>query len=269
MGERRISYETADGFRLVGLLASPPKTTRWAVMLHGITESKDEYGGFYKDLAEALNSKGVGTLRLDFRGHGESSGSSMDISVLGDVLDIDASVIQLPQEGSAPMALIATSFGAGPAILAASTRRWNVRCLALIAPVLDYSRTFLVPETPWSEEWFGPRAEESAAKRGYFNLEEFKLSPKLLEEFRFIRPLEFLRESKIPTLILHGDKDTMVPYSVSADSVARSYSVTLHTLRDADHGYSHFEDETGLNPLSLSLKRELVEEAARYVDSRL
>ena len=269
MREKKIQFRTADGYRITGLLAEISQPRGWVVMLHGITENKDEYGGYYKDLAEALNSRGLGTLRIDFRGHGESSGTSMDISVLGDVLDIEASLDQLSGEGDLPLAFIATSFGAGPAILAAHPRRAYVRCLTLIAPVLDYARTFLAPETPWAEQWFGAKAEKAIKQTGYFTLEKFKLSPKLLEEFRYIRPLDFLRESGIPSLIIHGDRDSMVPYGVSADAATKQASLALHTLKDADHGFSHFEDENGTSALSLGLKRELIGEAVRFVASKI
>ena len=269
MMEEKLRYRTTDGFDIVGLRASPQQPRGWAIMMHGITESKDEYGGFYRDLAASLNSKGLGTLRIDFRGHGESSGTSKDISVIGDVLDIEASLAQVPELGGTPLAFIGTSFGAGPAILAAYSRKDSVRCLTLIAPVLDYTRTFLQPETEWAREWFGVKAQDGVRRQGHFMLENFKLSPRLLEEFRYVRPLEFLRESAIPTLIIHGDRDSMVPYGASADAAAAGPPITLHTLRDADHGYTHFEDDEGVSPKSLKLKRELIDEAVRFVASKI
>ncbi len=267
--EERIRYRTTDGFDLVGLRASPASCKAWVLMMHGITESKNEYGGFYKDLARALNSKGLGTLRFDFRGHGESAGTSMDISVLGDVLDVEATLAQLPAASAGRLAFIGTSFGAGPAILAAHSRRSSIQCLTLIAPVLDYTRTFLEPETEWAREWFGAKAQDGVRSSGHFMLESFRLSPRLLEEFRYLRPVEFLRESAIPTLIIHGNRDSMVPYGVSLEAAALGPPVALHTLKDADHGYTHFEDEAGIGPKSLELKRELIDEAVRFVVNKV
>jgi pimeloyl-ACP methyl ester carboxylesterase len=267
--EEPITYRTVDDFRLVGLRAMPDKTRGWALMMHGITENKDEYGGFYADLARGLNAAGFGTLRFDFRGHGESSGTTMDISVLGDVLDIEASLGQMPVEPSEPIAFVGTSFGSGPAILAASETSGRVKCLSLIAPVLDYRRTFLEPETPWARQWFTAEAIRNLPTRGHILLEGHKLSPRLIEEFRFIRPLEVLAELQTPTLIIHGDRDTMVPHPVSVAAARSNPHVKLHTLVNADHGFSHFDDDEGNHPESQQNKAELIREAVNFVSTHL
>lgn len=260
---------TPDGFHLVGLRAMPETPRGWVILMHGITQNKDEFGGFYVNLARLLWEEGIGTLRFDFRGHGESSGTSMDISVIGDVIDIEASLRQLPRRDNVELAFIGTSFGAGPAVLAASHARGAVRGLALIAPVLDYTRTFLEPETPWAREWFSPNALRDLPSKGHIILDGYKLSPRLIEEFRDIRPIDFLAESGLPSLIIHGDRDTVVPYSVSEEVAQRIPHVRLHTLTDTDHGFSHFDDEEGTGPQSQVHKEELVREAVGFVAEQL
>ena len=165
---KRVEYTTSDGFRLVGRLSTPERASPrgWAVMAHGILETKDEYGGFYVDIADALASRGVGSLRFDFRGHGESSGTTMDISVVGDVIDLKTTIAQVPLREGQRVALIGTSFGAGPSILATSEFPSRVSCLVLIAPVLDYARTFLQPTTPWALQSFTPAALAELDERG-------------------------------------------------------------------------------------------------------
>jgi len=265
MIEERLSYQTLDGFTIVGLRGSPARRRGWVVLMHGITESKDEYGGFYVDLANELRREGFGTLRFDFRGHGESSGSSKDISVIGDVLDIESTLQQIPLNPNEELAFIGTSFGAGPAIMSGSTWHRGVNCLVLIAPVLDYRRTFLEPETDWGKTWFSQKAFRELWRSGQLTLENFSLSPRLFEEFRFLRPMDVLAESRIPTLIIHGDKDSVVPYQTSLAAANSIPSVRLHTLAGADHGFPHFEDETGTGPESQRLKAELIREAVRFV----
>lgn len=266
--EERIQYRTSDGFVLTGLVASPPRPSGWVVLMHGITESKDEYGRFYVDLAGALNAAGRATLRFDFRGHGESSGSSMDVSVVGDTLDVEATVRQLPKGAKGRLDFVATSFGAGPALLATASPGIAPRSITLIAPVLDYRRTFLEPETPWGKEWFSARALSRLSTRGRLRLEKFDLSPRLIEEFRLIRPVDFLARVGVPTLIIHGDRDSVVPYAVSQEVASTMPNIRLHTLRDADHGYPHYQDETGKDARSCALRGELVREAVEFVTSK-
>lgn len=267
--EERIQYRSSDGFSIVGLRASPPRPTGWVVLMHGITETKDEYGKFYVDLATALNKAGQGTLRFDFRGHGESSGTSTDVSVIGDVLDVEATVRQLPPGAQDHLSFVATSFGAGPAILATSSPGISLRSLTLIAPVLDYRRTFLEPETDWGKEWFSREALDRLTTRGTLRLESFDLSPRLIEEFRVVNPITFLSRTRVPTLIIHGDHDSVVPFAVSKDAATAISGLRLHTLRDADHGFPHYQDETGSGIQSNRLRRELIEEAVAFVNENV
>lgn len=46
------------------------------LMLHGFGSSKDEVGLMYARLADALAARGVGSLRIDFRGYGKSDGDT-------------------------------------------------------------------------------------------------------------------------------------------------------------------------------------------------
>lgn len=72
--EERNEFENLDQSRLVGLIQTPPDMEGFVVLLHSITESKDEWMGFYADFTEYFRSQGYGILRFDFRGHGESAG---------------------------------------------------------------------------------------------------------------------------------------------------------------------------------------------------
>ncbi len=265
MEEVKVRYVTPDGFRLVGLKATPMNPKGWVVLMHGITQDKNEFGGFYVDLARRLNRGDFGTFRFDFRGHGESSGTSMDISIAGDVIDIKTSLRQIPRLDGFPLAFIGTSFGSGPAVIAASRTKGAVSCLTLIAPVLDYRRTFLKPETPWAQEWFNLKALQALPSKGYIMLDGHKLSPRLIQEFRELRPVVSLAKSRIPSLIIHGDRDSMVPYSVSAEIARRIPQVRLHTLRGTDHGFSHFDDEEGTGRKSQEHKEELIREVVSFV----
>lgn len=265
---KRVKFASSDGFSLVGKITTPGDGTNrgWAVMAHGILESKDEYGGFYIDIAEALAKHGISSLRFDFRGHGESSGTTMDISVIGDVIDLNAGVGQLPVEPGRQFALIGTSFGAGPSVFFTSEWSRRVSCLALIAPVLDYTRTFLKPTTPWAMQSFTPDALGKLAERGYLLLDgNNRLSPRLIEEFRLLRPFEELSRLSQPTLIIHGDRDSMVPYDVSLDAANKGSHIRLHTLHGADHGFTDSEDDTDKSPQSLNNRKQLVEATAAFV----
>lgn len=57
------------------------------VMLHGFASFKDEVGNMYKRLAEELGARGIASIRIDFRGWGESGGGMENSTVTGMVED--------------------------------------------------------------------------------------------------------------------------------------------------------------------------------------
>ncbi len=62
----------------------PQKKTRNCIILcHGITVNKEE-GGIFTNLAKKLAKVGFAVFRFDFRGHGESEGDSINLTVTGE-----------------------------------------------------------------------------------------------------------------------------------------------------------------------------------------
>lgn len=59
------------------------------LMLHGFASHKDEVGDMYKRLAAALAEQGIASLRLDFRGWGESADGMENSTVQGMVEDAE------------------------------------------------------------------------------------------------------------------------------------------------------------------------------------
>jgi len=65
------------------------------LMLHGFGSSKDEVGNMYLNLAAALGEQGIASLRIDFRGWGESAGEMVESSVDGMVADAETAYAYL------------------------------------------------------------------------------------------------------------------------------------------------------------------------------
>ena len=154
---KKCKFITADGFKIAAThtISRKKGVILW---LHGITVNKDEYQKFFKDGAEYLARFGIDSLRIDFRGHGQSSGSSMDFSVTGQMLDVRAAIAYLKNyyKKINNFVIVGCSFGAPPALFAAIQYSEIVKSLVLIAPVLSYQRTFLKPETDWAKSIFNP-----------------------------------------------------------------------------------------------------------------
>ncbi|GLQ53725.1 alpha/beta hydrolase family protein [Devosia nitrariae] len=105
-----------------GTLALPESgaTGQAVVMLHGFGSSRDEVGGLFALQAEDLAAEGIASLRIDFRGYGESGGDMADTTLEGLIDDAAAARdILAGVEGVDParIGVIGYSFGAAVAML--------------------------------------------------------------------------------------------------------------------------------------------------------
>jgi uncharacterized protein len=68
------------------------------LMLHGFASQRHEVGDMFARLAEALAVRGIASLRIDFRGWGESAGAMMDSTLDGQVEDARAAYAALRKQ---------------------------------------------------------------------------------------------------------------------------------------------------------------------------
>jgi pimeloyl-ACP methyl ester carboxylesterase len=258
--KKQCTLKTVDDFSISGIHTTSDRAKSVVLWLHGIAVDKDEYLGFFKQGAEHLERKGIDSLRIDFRGHGESSGTSLDFSIAGQMLDLEAAIGYLLcyyERAKLKIHVVACSFGAPPAIFMA-VRRKVFRKLVLIAPVISYKRTFLKPETEWAKEIFNTRTLLKAQKTNQlFINRDFPISMRLIEEMALIRPEIALREIRVPTILIHGDADSMVPFKVSKAASKGVRSVKLKRFHHMDHGFNDVDDEKGTSERSLKNKHRM------------
>lgn len=236
--ERR-ELRSVDGLPLDVLVHGPSSDRSRGVLVlaHGVSADADE-GGMFRRLAEQLAEQGWTALRFSFRGHGASGGTQRGVTIAGEMLDLQAVVEHGLTYHSGSLSIMAASFGAVSTLLSLPALDGRVQRLVLWNPVLDLRRTFLEPELPWGKENFGPEQQELLRSQGYLVMDgEFELGSVLFEEFRHYRPLEYLMDSGVPALIVHGDHDTSVSYEISREAATARPSTRLHTVLGSDHGF--------------------------------
>lgn len=258
--------KTLDGFSITAV-HTVSKGKAVVLWLHGITVDKDEYLGFFKDGAEYLAARGVDSLRIDFRGHGTSSGTSLDFSIVGQMLDVECALTYLKRSYShkgVNVHIVGCSFGAPPAIYAAAHYPQFIKGIVLIAPVLSYRRTFLEPETEWARSIFSDKALATMAKtkKLYIN-QNFPISVRLVEEMKLIQPELALKDIRQDVVIVHGDADSMVPYKASRD-ITRDLKIKFVPIADMDHGFMDRNDDSGIGTKSLKNKARIFEIVAKH-----
>jgi uncharacterized protein len=243
MNETPIKFTSRDGILLAGIITEPIEKPLGAVVLaHGITAEKNE-GTFYTTLAKNLADEKFVSLRFDFRGHGESERHSHEMTITGEIEDLAAAVQELQTRGFQKVAIIAASFGGGIATLYTDRAQGIISSLALISPVLDFRRTFIEPETPWTQKWFSKAALEKSRTTGFLDLDGFRLGRSLIEEFSQYFPQNILSKNNTPTLIVHGDQDSKISFTIAEDASRSCSHVRFTPIRYADHGFAGYENE--------------------------
>ncbi|MDD5629540.1 MAG: alpha/beta fold hydrolase [Elusimicrobia bacterium] len=137
-----VSFKTADGWTIRADYQPPKEGRPVAVLVHGVAAGKSEW----QPLAAELARRGIGSLALDLRGHGESvQGPAGQTDFTGfdaarewpkAVQDIAAAAAFLKKRGvgAGRVGYVGASIGAN----LASGARPRPRFLVLLSPGLDY-----------------------------------------------------------------------------------------------------------------------------------
>jgi putative redox protein len=131
----RVEFQSG-GFKLVGIVDTPREgaVRAFAIFAPCFTCNKNIKTAAY--IARGLTQHGIGVLRLDFRGLGESEGSFAEATLTTNIQDLVAAAEFLGREYSAPALLIGHSFG-GPAVIRAAPKIASCRAVATINSPAD------------------------------------------------------------------------------------------------------------------------------------
>ncbi len=118
MQSQRITFMNAEGHELAGLIDAPGGAVRaWALFAHCFTCSKNLKAASH--ITRALNNAGIGVMRFDFTGLGQSKGEFADTSFSSNVSDLVDAATWLEKHYQAPALLFGHSLG-GTAVLRAA-----------------------------------------------------------------------------------------------------------------------------------------------------
>lgn len=240
MKEQEFYFESVDGIELSGAMVPATESNHYCLLAHGITANKDEYGDFHRNICQNLYESGIGSFRFDFRGHGESSLAERDVTVLGQLLDLKAAYFELCERGDvSELSVLASSFGAPPSIFFAQQYSDKISNIVLLNPVLDFEATFLNPIVPWARDSFDAESMEHLREHGYLVLDgAFEVGAEMVEEFRYLDPIDVLSGFETPVLAIHGSEDSKVPFSVTKQYGTPTPESKFISISGAGHGFS-------------------------------
>jgi alpha/beta superfamily hydrolase len=238
--KEKIFFKNTQGNRLCGILSDPTsqKEKPIIILCHGFSTSKE--GRTYVRLEEILNDKGISTFRFDFFGHGESEGKFEEITTLEAVDDIQNAIRFLKESDYKKIGLVGSSFGGMASIIEAGKTN-DLYVLALKSPVSDYLGLLHTRiDQQDIKKW---------KKKGMIDItgvegETHKIGYSFYEEAEKIKAYAAAQKIKIPTLIVHADKDETVPIGQSKKTASLIENCRLEIIEGGDHRYSkpeHFE----------------------------
>ena len=219
MHEERVEIH-ADGLKLSAVLCAPA-VEEWplVVLCHGLLSHKDS--SKYRQLAKVFAQRGIGSIRFDFRGCGESEGVFEEGSVSGRWRDL-LRVIEWAgtlEEFNDHLGLLGSSLGGYLALLEAS-RNPLVRSVVV---------------------WATPSNLVDLAKR-LPEVVPFGLSRGFCENLGSIDLLSLL-EGVRRVMILHGQQDKEVPPQHASNLLAAvAEPKCLHVFENGDHRFSETKD---------------------------
>ena len=240
-----VEFTADDGQRLSGTFCRAEHARTAVVLAHGITADREEHGVF-TSLAMELQSLGVSSLRFDFRGHGQSSGDPVAMTVAGETSDLAAAIRTTRELSGDPprLGIIAASFATASTAWLLTRDPRAVDFVVLLNPVLDMERTFTRPELPWARRSFTPEAMTGLIDTGRVLIDQrFPVGPELVDEMsRGPQPQTGLRLVDVPILVVHGSSDTYVSYEIAKEFALRHPRATLVTVEDGEHGFRRVEE---------------------------
>jgi alpha-beta hydrolase superfamily lysophospholipase len=219
-GAKLLTIHADDGALVVAAQFPPPDDhARTVVVFHGNGETM----GGRVELAEDLRARGLGVVLAEFRGYGLAT-SSGPPDEAGLYRDAAAILDELERQGIGPqrVALIGISLGTG--VAAEMAARGRAASLILVSPYTSITAMAagVVPFLP-------------AACLCPDKFDTLSKAPRL----------------RVPTLVIHGDADEVVPFAMGQEVAAAIPGAALRVVRGGHH-----------NDLFLKARAELEEAIA-------
>ncbi len=228
MKSTKVTFSNADGERLNGIVDTPPGAVRaYALFAHCFTCTKNLKA--VAEIAGALASHGIATLRFDFTGLGQSDGEFAATNFSSNVDDLLAAAEFMARDYGAPELLVGHSLG-GTAVLQAAASLPAVRAVATIGSPADPEHvTHLFAGDREAIERDG-EAEVLLAGR------PFRIRRQFLDDLAASELPGSIARLKRAVLIMHSPIDTLV----GIDNASELYQAARHpksfvSLDRADH----------------------------------
>ncbi|MCY4614318.1 MAG: alpha/beta hydrolase [Nitrospira sp.] len=238
MEETPLPFQDGAGNTVSAILAEPAqKSDRAVILCHGFLSTKDSRTNLR--LTELLVTQGIGALRFDWFGMGDSGGDFSRITVAACCDQLERAISLMRDHGYSELGLVGSSFGGLLAILVGQHHP-ELQAIGLKCPVPDF------PETLDHE--FGRAGIEEWQRTNYIpdvtgGTAPIALDFAFYESCRAFDAYAAALNINAPVLIVHGEQDELVPFHQIrrlADTLPGDKELVL--LPEADHQFGRPED---------------------------
>lgn len=238
MSSERIKFKNQEGHELAARLDLPDHMHphSYAIFAHCFTCNKDFRA--VGNIARALNNAGIGVLRFDFTGLGQSEGEFSQTTFSSNVQDLHDAAGWLRENYEAPRLLIGHSLG-GAAVIFAAAKMESVLAVAVVG-------------APSSPEHVVQHFSEGLDKIEQDGIAEvniggrpFNVTKQLIDDLRSNDMKDVLQKLDKSLMVMHSPQDRIV----SIENAEEIYLNARHpksyvSLDGADHLLSDKRDST-------------------------
>ncbi|WP_340692178.1 bifunctional alpha/beta hydrolase/OsmC family protein [Hyphomonas sp.] len=224
----RVEFPGHDGGLLAARLDTPVfRPHAWALFAHCFSCSKDIYAA--REITTALVKQGIGVLRFDFTGLGNSEGDFSNTNFSTNVQDLAAAAAWLQQVHGGPQLLIGHSLG-GAAVVVAAHEIPQVKAVVTIGAPSDAAHVINAIRTHVEQIEDEGAAEVQLAGR------PFVLKRQFLDDVRGAKVTEAAASLRRPLLVMHAPLDETVGIdNATVLFVAARHPKSFIGLDKADH----------------------------------
>jgi putative redox protein len=231
----KLTFSNANGEQLAALLERPAsEPTAYALFAHCFTCSKDIAAA--SRISRALAAKGIGVVRFDFTGLGNSEGDFTNTNFSSNVDDLISATDHMRAAFAAPAILIGHSLG-GAAVLAAATKIPKAKAVVTIGAPADPGHIRHLFDSDVEEIEAQGRATVNLAGR------KFTITKQFLDDIADQKLSTDIKTLRKALLIFHAPTDEIV----DIDNARRIFKAAKHpksfiSLDNADHLLSRKQD---------------------------
>ncbi len=257
---QNIELEGSVG-KLAGILQLPPISSdnkcHMVIVCHGFTGNMES--PLLTDLANDLQTAGIGVVRFDFNGHGKSEGDFENMTVLNEIEDLKKVIEWVKaQPFTADISLAGHSQGGVVVSMVAGELGFPaIRSLALMSAAAVLRDDALRGNTQGSiyNPWDVP-ARIPLHNGALFMGREYVQTAQTLPIY------ETAQNYTGPVFILHGTHDSVVPYTYSERYKSVYKNAEIKLMPGQDHSYTTGTSEAALLVNDFFIKT-LLSEATR------